>query len=161
MDFPCASASRAARADATVGQWHDFVFEIKADPRGPNESGTGVLNLWKRTGAGAWVQVLSIVPREFNVSGYLLKRGVLFNDPGANDSTNANRSLIPANWTSTLVNDSGAFYSEQNGGFSVMCGMYGSKNYFWNAPANVSIYIDNVRVGNADCSLSTMAPEAA
>ena len=159
VDFPDATASRAALASLDQGTWTDWVFQLKTDPRGPNESGTGFLKAWKRVGAGAWVQVLDIIPREFTVSGYTLKRGVFFNDPGANDGTNANLAKFPANWTSTLVNQSGTFYSEQNGGFCVMAGFYGSKSYFWDASANVSIYLDNMKVGSSNATFANMSPD--
>jgi hypothetical protein len=41
-----------------------------------------------------------------------------------------------------------------------MTGFYGPKGFFWDAPENVTIYIDNVRVGSAAADFSMMAPDA-
>lgn len=156
VDFPDANASRAALGDLGVGKWTDWVIHMKADPRGPNEGGAGFLKVWKRSGAGGWTQVLDISPREFDVNGYRLKRGVFFNDPGG---STGNPNPMPTNWAGTLSNLSGEKYSEQNGGFSLMTGFYGSKDYFWNAARNVTIFIDNVKVGSAKASFAMMSPD--
>jgi hypothetical protein len=158
VDFPNAVNSRAALADLGIGEWTDWIINLKADPRGPNESGTGFLRIWKRKGSGTWTQVLDVVPREFDVSGYRLKRGVFFNDPGG---STGNANPIPGNWSSTLINFSGEKYSEQNGGFSVMTGFYGPKRFFWDAPRDVSIFIDNVRVGSSNANFRMMSPDGA
>jgi hypothetical protein len=156
VDFPEANASRTALGELGVGQWTDWVIHLKADPRGPSDGGTGFMRVWKRTGAGKWTQVLDIVPREFDVGGYRLNRGVFLNDPGG---ATGNRNPIPANWANTLANASGEKYSEQNGGFSVMTGFYGARDYFWNAPRDVTIYIDNVKVGSAAAKFEMMSPD--
>lgn len=48
-----------------------------------------------------------------------------------------------------------------SGGFGMAIGMYMSKEVAWDAPNNLSLYFDNIRIGDENASLSEMAPDGA
>jgi hypothetical protein len=131
-DFPDEAASRNALGDFNKGGWTDWVFKIKFDSRGSAFGGGGYITAWKRAGSGPWVKVVHIKPKLTTRGGMTFDHGICFNSPPT--STN-------------------------NGGFDVQAGMYIAKEQVWNLPANRVIYIDNVKVGDANAEFKDMSPD--
>jgi hypothetical protein len=132
LDYPDAAASRAALADLNLGGWTDWVMKIRYDARGSGDGGTGFMDVWKRAGDGPWVHVLHIVPRVVERSGRVFDRGIGYNSPPT---------------------------SSNNGGFCMTWGLYGDKEAFWNAPRNVVVHMDNIKIGDENATFAEMSPD--
>jgi hypothetical protein len=131
-DFPNQSESQAALAKVNKGGWTDWIIRIRYDARSAGTGGQGFLTVWKRAGAGAWIEILNIKPRRITRGGMTFDRGVGYNSP--------------ANGTNP-------------GGFGLLAGLYMHKDQVWNLPANRVIYNDNVKVGNDRAAFAEMSPD--
>lgn len=130
-DYPDIAASQAALGDLNKGGWTDWVVHLKFDARGSSEGGTGFLKVWKRANNGPWVHVLNIVPKQLT-RGYTFDRGIGYNSPAG---------------------------SGHNGGFGIKVGMYMEKAQVWNNSRERVLYVDNVKVGDANSAFSDMSPD--
>jgi hypothetical protein len=131
-DFPNQSESQAALANFNKGGWSDWVIRIRYDARGSANGGQGHLTVWKRAGAGAWIEIVNIKPRRINRGGMTFDRGVCYNSPASGSNP---------------------------GGFGLLAGMYMDKDQVWNLPANRVIYNDNVKVGSDRSAFAEMSPD--
>lgn len=133
-DFPDPDRSREALGSINRGGWTDWVLHVKFDARGSKEGGEGFMRYYKREDSGDWIKVVDIQPRMIERGGMTFDRGIGYNSP----PTGGN-----------------------NGGFGIGIGQYMDKRNVWNAPNNLVVHIDNVRIGNENASLSDMEPDGA
>ncbi len=77
--FPNEAASKTAMSNTSRDVWHDFVVHMNGDPRTIAEGGAGFLEVFMRTGAGAWVQVLNITPGNITRQGVNFDHGISYN----------------------------------------------------------------------------------
>lgn len=132
-DFPNPDVSRQALASVNRGGWTDWVLHIKFDARGSSQGGSGFMRYYKREDDGPWIKVVDIAPRRIERGGLTFDRGIGYNSPPTNN----------------------------NGGFGIGIGTYMAKSQVWNAPNNLSLNFDNIRIGNQSASLSEMEPNGA
>ena len=130
-DFPNPDKSRQALGSINKGGWTDWVLHIKYDARGSQEGGEGFLRYYKREDNGPWIQIVDIQPRIIERGGMTFDRGIGYNVP----PTGGN-----------------------NGGYGIGIGLYMDKDAAWNAPNNLTVNLDNIRIGDKNASLSEMAP---
>jgi len=128
--MPNATVSKAALGSFLKGGWTDFVWQLKMDWRTVASGGVGFARLWKREGSGAWVQVLNIYPATTTNSGSTYAHGVGYN-------------MVPV--------------QSNQAGHTFFVGLYGQKEQFLLGDGR-TCYVDNVKVGNQNCTLADMAP---
>lgn len=129
-DFPDPDVSRRALGNINKGGWTDWVLHIRFDARGSRDGGTGFMRYYKREDNGPWIRVVDIEPGIIERGGMTFDRGIGYNSPPTNN----------------------------NGGFGMGIGIYMAKDQVWNAPNNLSLYFDNIRIGDETASLEDMEP---
>ena len=106
-DYPDPAVSRAALASVARGEWTDWVWQIRLDPRGSKEGGSGFWNVWKREGDGPWIHVLAISPKETTRGGRTFDHGIGFGSPNA---SGANTGLYTGKDKVWLASNNTTFY---------------------------------------------------
>ena len=133
LDFPSPDESRTALGSINKGGWTDWVIHVKFDARGSGDGGEGFLRYYKREDDGPWVKVVDIEPRATERAGQSFDRGIGYHVP-------------PSDGT--------------NGGYGMGIGLYMRKEIAWYAPDNLTVYFDNIRIGDENASLREMAPDS-
>ncbi len=127
VDFPDIAASQAALGNLNRGGWTDFVFHWRTDADTvPFSNNTGFLDAYMRAGDGEWVQVLRIRPMQ---------------------------NLQTAEFTPSYNRGIGQ-WGTLGGGQQI--GLYMSKERVWSNIRDMTVYIDNNKIGDARSTFEEM-----
>ena len=127
VDFPDVAASKAALGYLNRGGWTDFIFHWRTDADSvPFSSNVGFVDAYMRAGNGNWVQVLRIRPMQ---------------------------NLQYAEFTPSYNRGIGQ-WGLQGGGQQI--GLYMSKSQVWSNSKNMTIYIDNNKIGDHKSTFEEM-----
>lgn len=127
VDFPDVAASRAALGNLNKGGWTDFIFHWRTDADSvPFSNNIGFLDAYMRAGNGEWVQVLRVRPMQ---------------------------DLQYAEFTPAYDRGIGQ-WGIDGGGQQI--GLYLAKERVWSNTNDMTIYIDNNKIGDETTSFEEM-----
>jgi hypothetical protein len=69
-------AAKAMLGTLNKGGWTDFIFNYKDDTTEPASSNTGFCDVYMRQGAGSWLKVLEMRPKQFTFDSQVIEKGI-------------------------------------------------------------------------------------
>lgn len=132
VDFPDEAASKKALGNLNKGGWTDFIWHFKTDID-QFEQNSGFLDVWMRADSGPWVHVIKVRPMKD-----------LARDPRWPE-------MAPERVYDRGIGQYGP------DGYTSQLGLYMSKSRVWSHRSDMTVYIDNHKVGDENATFADMS----